>query len=101
MSSGIYRNPKLLAMARECPVCMNCGKSNHDDVVAAHSNQLRDGKGRGLKAHDYRIAFLCYVCHLDLDQGKDMSKQERVEMWEEAHRKSIGWLCESMRMIVK
>jgi hypothetical protein len=30
-----------------------------------------------------------------------MSKQERVEMWEEAHRKSIGWLCESMRMIVK
>ena len=101
MSSGIYRNPKLLAMARECPVCMHCGKSNHDDVVAAHSNQLRDGKGRGLKAHDYRIAFLCYVCHLDLDQGKNMSKQERVEMWEEAHRKSIGWLCESMRMIVK
>ena len=101
MSSGIYRNPKLLAMARECPVCMNCQRNNNGDVVAAHSNQLRDGKGRGLKAHDYRIAFLCYVCHLDLDQGKDMSKQERVEMWEEAHRKSIGWLCESMRMIIK
>jgi hypothetical protein len=80
---------------------MHCGKSNNDDVVAAHSNQLRDGKGRGLKAHDYRIAYLCYVCHLELDQGKDMSKQERIDMWEEAHRKSIGWLCESNRLIVK
>jgi hypothetical protein len=30
-----------------------------------------------------------------------MSKQERVEMWEEAHRKSIGWLFESTRMLIK
>jgi hypothetical protein len=61
-------------------------------VVAAHSNQLRDGKGRGIKAHDYRIAALCFGCHSELDQGKTLTKAERVEMWEEAHRKTIGWL---------
>jgi hypothetical protein len=63
--------------------------------VAAHSNQLRDGKGRGIKANDYRVAALCYRCHMELDQGKDLSKLERVEMWEEAHRKTIGLLFDN------
>jgi hypothetical protein len=69
-------------------------------VVAAHSNQLRDGKGRGLKAHDYRIAALCYTCHMDLDQGKTMNRAERVEMWEDAHRNTIGWLFDTGRLTV-
>lgn len=86
----IYRNKKLLEAVREAP-CMNCGAQN-GTVCAAHSNQLRDGKGRSIKAHDYRIAALCYTCHSDLDQGAKMSKEERVQMWEEAHRKTIGWL---------
>jgi Fe-S oxidoreductase len=63
--------------------------------VAAHSNQLRDGKGRGIKAHDYRVAALCYSCHMNLDQGKSLDKAERVEIWEEAHRKTIAWLFEN------
>jgi hypothetical protein len=32
---------------------------------------------------------------MELDQGTKMSKQERVELWEEAHRKTIGWLFEN------
>jgi hypothetical protein len=64
-------------------------------VVAAHSNQLRDGKGRSLKAHDYRIAALCYRCHSQVDQGYQMSKEEKREIWEEAHRKTIAWLFEN------
>jgi len=88
----MYRNRKLLDACRELP-CQNCGISD-GTVVAAHSNQLKDGKGRGLKAHDYRIASLCYKCHMELDQGKDLSKQERTELWEEAHRKTIGQLFE-------
>jgi hypothetical protein len=68
--------------------------------VAAHSNQLRDGKGRGIKAHDYRIAALCYGCHMELDQGNKLSKQERVEMWDEAHRNTIGWLFENDLLLV-
>jgi hypothetical protein len=88
----MYRNRPLLNACRELP-CQHCGISD-GTVVAAHSNQLRDGKGRGLKAHDYRVASLCYKCHMELDQGKDLSKQERTELWEEAHRKTIGQLFE-------
>lgn len=88
----IYRNQRLLEAARELP-CQHCGVQD-GTVVAAHSNQLRDGKGRGIKAHDYRIASLCYRCHSDLDQGSTMSKQERLDMWEEAHRRTIGLLFE-------
>ena len=70
-------------------------------MVAAHSNQLRDGKGRGLKAHDYRIAALCFRCHAELDQGAKMSKAERVDMFETAHRATIGWLFENGHLEVK
>ena len=90
---GMYRNPNLLKSVRSSP-CQHCG-ADDGTIVAAHSNQLRDGKGRGLKAHDYRIAALCYTCHADLDQGSRMSKEERVNMWEAAHRKTIGWLFEN------
>jgi len=31
---------------------------------------------------------------MELDQGSNLSKQERVDMWEEAHRKTIGLLFE-------
>jgi hypothetical protein len=89
----MYRNEKLLKAFRDCP-CQHCGAQD-GTVVAAHSNQLIDGKGRGLKAHDYRIAALCFRCHAELDQGTKMSKQERVNMWEAAHRATVGWLFEN------
>ncbi len=88
----MYRNPKLLVACREIP-CQLCGAED-GTVVAAHSNQLRDGKGRGLKASDYRIASLCFKCHSEIDQGKDLNKVMRVELWELAHRKTIGELFE-------
>jgi hypothetical protein len=71
-----------------------------DTIVAAHSTQMRDGKGRGLKADDYRIAALCYKCHAELDQGKNMSREERLNMWENAHRATIGWLFENEKIKV-
>ena len=89
----IYRNKRLLEIARNFP-CQHCGIDD-GTVVAAHSNQLRDGKGKGIKASDYRIASLCFKCHAELDQGKNLSKQERLEMWEEAHRKTIGLLFDN------
>ena len=89
----MYRNKKLLEVVRESP-CQLCGCED-GTVVAAHSNQLRDGKGRGIKAQDYRIAALCYRCHTELDQGSNLSRDERQERWEEAHRKTIGWLFDS------
>lgn len=90
-----YRNKKLLEAVREAPNCFICGKQNDGTVVAAHSNQQRDGKGTGIKAHDYRVAAVCFSCHSELDQGKNWLKSERQLFWENAHRKTVGWLFES------
>jgi hypothetical protein len=87
-----YRNQKLLEAVRDLP-CQHCGVQD-GTVVAAHSNQLRDGKGRSIKAHDYRIAAMCFKCHFEIDQGAKMSRQERLNAWEEAHRRTVGLLFE-------
>ena len=89
----------MLELVRYCP-CTMCGTED-GTVVAAHSNQQRDGKGMGIKAHDYRIAALCYVCHMKIDQGKDLSKLGRMNAWDEAHRKTIGWLFERGHLTVQ
>ena len=85
-----YRNAKILRAAKESP-CQLCG-ADDKTIVAAHSNQQRDGKGFGIKAHDYRVAYLCYRCHHEIDQGSKMTKDERRQAWEDAHRATIGWL---------
>ena len=87
-----YRNKKLLEAVRDFP-CAMCGRQD-GTVCAAHSNQQRGGKGTGIKAHDYRIASLCYKCHDMIDNHKELDKHERIEAWESAHRKTIGWLFE-------
>ena len=94
-----YRNKKLLEIVRESP-CQCCGKKD-GTVVAAHSNQQRDGKGTSIKAHDYRIAALCYRCHHELDAGIKLTKEQRQEMFEDAHRRTIGWLFENEHLEVK
>ena len=88
----MYRNKKLLESVRNFP-CQICGIED-GTIVAAHSNQQRDGKGTGIKAHDFRTAALCYKCHMELDQGSTYLKSKRMELWEEAHRKTIGELFE-------
>jgi len=95
----MYRNKKLLELVRLLP-CQHCGIED-GTVVAAHSNQLRDGKGRGLKSSDVRIASLCFRCHAEIDQGSKLSKESRIEMWEQAHRATIGELFERGLIVVK
>ena len=86
-----YRNEKLRRAVATLP-CQICGKHG---TQASHSNQLRDGKGLGIKAPDYRIAALCPECHADIDQGKDLTKAERHDKWNEAHRRTMGALFEN------
>ncbi len=76
----IFRNKDLLAVVRrlDCVHCQTTGRTE-----AAHSNQLRFGKGRGIKGSDAAIMALCRSdygqvgCHAELDQGAHMTKQER------------------------
>jgi hypothetical protein len=95
----VYRNKKLLEVARLLP-CQHCGIED-GTVVAAHSNQLRDGKGRGLKSSDFRIASLCFRCHAEADTSSTLTKVARIEMWEQAHRATIGELFERGLVVVK
>ena len=80
------RSPRLLKLAASLP-CQLCG--NDHNVQAAHSNWAEHGKGRGIKASDVYIAALCLKCHYDIDQGKDLSKDERKDLWTKAHRRTI------------
>ena len=69
----MYRDPDLLKLAQGQPCILqaldNClGES--ETTVAAHSNQLVHGKGRGLKAEDCYSIWACSRCHSWLDQGK-------------------------------
>lgn len=77
----IYRNEYLLAAVRRLD-CAACGIGGR--TQAAHSNQLRFGKGRGIKGSDAAVMALCAPdfgkpgCHAELDQGSKMTKQERA-----------------------
>lgn len=97
-----YRSRKLLDHIHHCPECFVCGQWNTGgNIVPAHSNQSRDGKGKGYKAHDYRVAALCHSCHTELDQGNKWTLVEKRMIFDEAHRATIGWLIESGRLEVK
>jgi hypothetical protein len=90
-----YRNEKLLRMAKEAP-CACCG--SYGTTVSAHSNW--HDKGMSIKASDCYIAHLCFTCHSELDQGKNMTKDERKMMWLEAMAKTYHWLMTHNYLII-
>lgn len=73
-----FRSPALLAAVRLLP-CMCCSRIGR--TQPAHSNQLRFGKGRSMKASDAAIMALCTGtaaagCHEKHDQGGVRTKLE-------------------------
>jgi hypothetical protein len=97
----MFRSPKLLAYAKDAPICMGCGKHNAGDVVMAHADWSEYGKGMGMKANDWAIAALCtMVCHPYVDTSSKATREERKEFWRRAHVKTIDWLFESGRIKV-
>jgi hypothetical protein len=84
------RSKKLLKLVAELD-CQACGSGQM--VQAAHTN-WGGGKGRGIKADDNLVAALCLKCHFEVDQGKDLTKDERQLMWYLAHNLTVAKLCE-------
>lgn len=84
------RSQKLMKAYRLIP-CQLCG-CDDGTVCGAHSNQQRDGKGRGIKASDDRCASLCYRCHHNIDQGSVLEKHQRAQLWEKAHQNTVNAL---------
>ena len=90
-----YRNPKLLKAVRDLP-CASCGTED-GSVIAAHRNE---GKGMGIKTADLPAA-LCFRCHAALDQGKDMTRDERRKAWDNAFFATMVALFERGKVVVK
>jgi hypothetical protein len=84
------RSKKLLKLVAGLD-CQACGSGHM--VQAAHTN-WGGGKGRGIKADDNLVAALCLKCHFEVDQGKDLTKDERQLMWYLAHTLTVTKLCE-------
>ncbi len=94
----IYRNPRLLDLAREAPRCFHCSTKNDGTIVAAHRNQ---GKGLGIKSSDAAIAFLCHRCHTEIDNGTRMTREERRAAMDAAIVETMVWLIESGKLALR
>ena len=72
-----------------CQICYVEGMTQ-----ASHSNQAVHGKGRSLRASDEFTAAICMEHHYEIDQGSNLTKQQRVDMWNEAYQKTVNRLKE-------
>ncbi len=73
-----YRSREWMAAVASLECCVLCGRYG---VQVAHSNQDR---GMGQKAPDCATAALCPECHHAIDNGKDLSRDERRAMMDRA-----------------
>lgn len=77
---------------------MSCMTYNDGTVVAAHANHV--GKGMGMKSHDFAWAAMCFKCHALLDQGSNLTREDRRAMWEAAYWRTQEWLWASGKICV-
>lgn len=78
-SGDVFRCEAYLDVVRALP-CMCCGIEKRTEP--AHSNQLRFGKGKGIKSSDATAMALCGTwpprlgCHARHDQGGELTKAQ-------------------------
>lgn len=73
-----YRNPKILAFAKDQP-CVLCGATG--TTVAAHYSgkyATSLGKGMGQKTDDHCVAYLCAMHHAEFDTYSTGNDDERA-----------------------
>jgi len=64
-------------------VCCSIGWA-HESVVDCHSNQLRHGKGKGIKAQNIYTVPGCGPCHEYIDRGP-APRAEKFALWDAAY----------------
>lgn len=90
-----YRSDAWLRAVRSLQSCVLCGAPG---VEAAHRNE---GKGGATKAHDCWTAGLCRACHQAIDQGKDMTREERRATIDRAIVLTLGQLALAGKVVVR
>ena len=91
----MYRSTRWLKAVREIECCVLCGKYG---VQAAHRNE---GKGFGLKVDDCLTAALCPECHARIDNGEDMSREERRAEMDRAIVLTLKQLANGGRLSIR
>lgn len=91
-----YTNEALTRLAKGAPCQLEsiACSGGPETSVWAHSNLLRHGKGRGIKAHDYFGAILCAGCHMWLDQGP-ASREEKEAAFYVAFERTVAYLWQN------
>jgi hypothetical protein len=84
-----YRSTKHLKNVASL-ACQNCYIEGQ--TQAAHSNWSEHGKGRGIKASDEYTAALCQTCHMELDSGARLTKEQRRSLWQMAYQRTVNRL---------
>jgi hypothetical protein len=87
-----FRSKPHLKNVADLP-CQNCYIEGQ--TQAAHSNWAEHGKGRGIKASDEYTAALCQKCHMELDSGARLTKDQRRSLWQMAYQKTVNRLKSS------
>ena len=83
-----FKSEWFRRLVTELP-CQHCGA---EGTQAAHRNQ---GKGIGIKTSDALVVALCPACHTRLDQGRDLSKEDRRAFWDDAYIRQMQFLIEN------
>lgn len=74
----IYRSKRWLEAVGRIDCCVLCGKWG---TQVAHRNE---GKGISMKVDDCLTAALCVTCHTDIDNGNQLSRDERRALMDRA-----------------
>lgn len=81
-----FRSQNHLRNVASLP-CQLCGV--HGQTQASHSNQSIHGHGRSIKASDEFTAAICVREHAQIDQGRRMTREERVFRWMLAYHRTV------------
>lgn len=55
----------------------------------SHSNRLVHGHGTGQKAHSCFVASLCRACHRAIDQGLELTREQKQMYWQGAFERTL------------
>jgi hypothetical protein len=89
MSNFRDRDLLNLAYALPCQLQIPGVCTGGDPSEPAHSNQSRHGKGKSLKAHDCFFAASCRECHVEIDQGSRLTREERIDIWQRGFERTV------------
>ncbi|WP_291971484.1 hypothetical protein [Candidatus Symbiopectobacterium sp.] len=90
-----YRSKKWLATVGSIEQCVLCGRWG---TQVAHRNE---GKGIGIKTDDCASAALCICCHAEIDNGKNLTREERRQLMDRAIILTIQKLSREGRLTVR